>query len=186
MFFLALRPVFGSWPPLSRLRSHTQTHHTLQVSSGRVISPTQRPLPEYTQHSQKIQPCLRWDTNPQTQQASGQRDGQIYIKHSCYTRCYTGAIKTWPVLFYRATQVSQQTSLWRKYSLSPFGRCPCTVRVPYIRTNSREIDCAKMECRKKGTVRGKHGGLEVRVPSFQQRTREDSLLLETWNFSTWS
>ena len=38
---------------LSRLHNHTQTHHTWQVSSGRVINPTQGPLPDNTQHSQQ-------------------------------------------------------------------------------------------------------------------------------------
>ena len=37
---------------LSRFHDHTQTHHTRWESSGRVISPTQRPLPDNTQHSQ--------------------------------------------------------------------------------------------------------------------------------------
>ena len=36
------------------LRDHTHgTHHTLYDSPGRVISPTQKPLPENTQHSQE-------------------------------------------------------------------------------------------------------------------------------------
>jgi hypothetical protein len=39
---------------LSRLHNHTQTHHTWYDSSGRVISPTQRLLPDNTQHSQEI------------------------------------------------------------------------------------------------------------------------------------
>jgi len=34
-------------------RSHTTTRHSLQDSSGRVISPSQRPLPDNTQHSQQ-------------------------------------------------------------------------------------------------------------------------------------
>jgi len=34
-------------------RSHTTTHHSRQDSSGRVISPSQRPLPDNTQHSQQ-------------------------------------------------------------------------------------------------------------------------------------
>ena len=34
-------------------RSHTTTHHSRQDSSGRVISPTQRSLPDNTQHSQQ-------------------------------------------------------------------------------------------------------------------------------------
>jgi len=36
---------------LSMLHDHTQTHHTQQDSSGRVISPSQRPLPDNTHHS---------------------------------------------------------------------------------------------------------------------------------------
>ena len=34
-------------------RSHTTTHHSRYDSSGRVISSSQRPLPENTQHSQQ-------------------------------------------------------------------------------------------------------------------------------------
>jgi len=34
-------------------RSHSTTHHSLQRSSGRVISSSQRPLPPKTQHSQQ-------------------------------------------------------------------------------------------------------------------------------------
>ena len=51
---VALRPDPGSWPPLTGLRDHTHCiHHTQYDSSGRVISPTQRPLPDNTQHSQQ-------------------------------------------------------------------------------------------------------------------------------------
>ena len=35
-------------------RSHTTTHYIRQDSSGRVISPSQIPLPDNTQHSQQI------------------------------------------------------------------------------------------------------------------------------------
>ena len=34
-------------------RSHSMTHHSRQDSSGRVISSSQRPLPDNTQHSQQ-------------------------------------------------------------------------------------------------------------------------------------
>jgi len=37
----------------SRLHDHTQTHYTRCDSSGRVISPTQRHLPDNTQHLQE-------------------------------------------------------------------------------------------------------------------------------------
>ena len=50
---------------------HTQTHHTQQDPSGRLISPTQRPLPDNTQH--KRQTCPRRDSHPQSQQANGRR-----------------------------------------------------------------------------------------------------------------
>jgi hypothetical protein len=38
---------------LSRIHDHTQTHHTRLHSSGRVISPTQRPVPDTTLHSKE-------------------------------------------------------------------------------------------------------------------------------------
>jgi hypothetical protein len=46
-------PLWARASSLSRLHDHTQAHHTRQNSSGRVISPTQRPLPDDTQHSQE-------------------------------------------------------------------------------------------------------------------------------------
>ena len=38
---------------LEVFRSHTTMHHSWQDSSGRVISSSQRPLPDNTQHSQQ-------------------------------------------------------------------------------------------------------------------------------------
>jgi len=52
-------------------RSHTKTHHSRYDSSGRVISSSQRPLPDDTQYSQTTN--IRWDPNPQSQQATGHR-----------------------------------------------------------------------------------------------------------------
>ena len=46
-------PLSVARPPLTGLRDYTQTHHTRQDSSGRMISPTQKPLPDNTQHSQE-------------------------------------------------------------------------------------------------------------------------------------
>ena len=45
----------GPWPPHSRgfSRSHIMTRHSRQDSSGRVISSSQRPQPDNTQHSQQ-------------------------------------------------------------------------------------------------------------------------------------
>jgi hypothetical protein len=47
------QPQWARASSLSRLHDHTQTHHTRYDPSGRVISPTQRPLPDNTQHSQE-------------------------------------------------------------------------------------------------------------------------------------
>ena len=54
-FYLAQQPP----PPVGQgllihevSRSHSTTHHSWQESSGRVISSSQRPLPDSTQHSQ--------------------------------------------------------------------------------------------------------------------------------------
>ena len=55
-------------------RSHTTTHHSLQDSSGRVISSSQRSLPDNTKHSQQTNTHdPSGISNPQSQQASGRR-----------------------------------------------------------------------------------------------------------------
>jgi hypothetical protein len=53
--------------------SHTTMHHTRQDSSGRVISSSQRPLPENTQHSRQtsmlpvgFEPTIAAGERPQT------------------------------------------------------------------------------------------------------------------------
>jgi hypothetical protein len=49
-------------------RSHTTTHHSQKDSSGRVISSSQRLLPDNTQHSQQTNlHAPRWYSNPQSQ-----------------------------------------------------------------------------------------------------------------------
>ena len=48
---MAKQPQWARTYLLSRIHDHTQTHHNRQESSGRVISATQRPLPDNTQHS---------------------------------------------------------------------------------------------------------------------------------------
>jgi len=56
LFFspVALRPNAGQCLLILEIsRSHTTTHHSRQDSSGRVISSSQRPLPDNTQHSQQ-------------------------------------------------------------------------------------------------------------------------------------
>ena len=68
IFLVKQQPLVGRASSLSWLHDHIQTHHTRWDSSGRVISSAHRPLPDHTQHSH---PCSRWDSNPQSQQASG-------------------------------------------------------------------------------------------------------------------
>ena len=50
---------------LSRLHGHTQTHHTLQETSGRVISPTQKPLPQHSLPTE-FEPAIPASERPQT------------------------------------------------------------------------------------------------------------------------
>ena len=53
-FLLAPQPPVGQGLLIHEVsRSHTMTHHTRQDSSGRVISSTQRPLPNNKQHSRQ-------------------------------------------------------------------------------------------------------------------------------------
>ena len=50
---VALRPTRTMASSFKRFLDHTTTHHSLQDSSGRVISSSQRPLPDNTQYSQQ-------------------------------------------------------------------------------------------------------------------------------------
>ena len=52
-FAMAQQPQWAEVSSLSRIHDHTQTQHTRQDSSGRVISQTQKHLPDNTQHSQE-------------------------------------------------------------------------------------------------------------------------------------
>ena len=64
---MAQQPQCAKASSLSRLHCRTQTHHTRYDSSGRVIGPTQRPLPDNTQHSQHTDihaPGGIWTWNP--------------------------------------------------------------------------------------------------------------------------
>ena len=68
--FLARQPPMGQGLLIHEVsRSHT-THHSRQDSPGRVISPSHRSLPDNTHNKH---PCPRWDSNRQSQQASGRR-----------------------------------------------------------------------------------------------------------------
>ena len=54
VMFLEQQPPLGQSLLIHEVsRSHTTTHHNRYDSSWRVISPTQRPLPDNTQHSQQ-------------------------------------------------------------------------------------------------------------------------------------
>jgi len=67
---------------------HTQTRHTRWDSSGRVISPTQRPLPDNKQQSQQTNnhaPCGILTRNSSKRAATGIVGGSIYT-HLCVPR----------------------------------------------------------------------------------------------------
>ena len=95
---------FHGWTPLVDLEllvvriSRSQSRHTRQDSSGRVISPSQRPLPDNTTLTAQKHPCRRWDLNPQFHQTSGRRTtpqtaqplGPVSIFHYSFCRPSTG------------------------------------------------------------------------------------------------
>jgi hypothetical protein len=74
IFPVALRADAGTWSPLTGLRDHTHwAHNTSYDSCGRVISPTQWPLPDNTQHSRPastpqagFEPIVPASERPQT------------------------------------------------------------------------------------------------------------------------
>ena len=79
---------------LSKLHDHTQTHHTRYDSPGRVISATQRPLPDSTQKSQQTHPCPRRDSKLQSQQVSGCRPTPRPSGHWDRSFLYTVMLKS--------------------------------------------------------------------------------------------
>jgi hypothetical protein len=67
-FSLELRPDSGSWPSFMGLGDRSiWTHHSWWDTSGRLIGPSQRPLPDNTQRSQRQTSIPRRDSNPQSQ-----------------------------------------------------------------------------------------------------------------------
>ena len=68
----AVRPINGSLgiKRLMRSRDHTQAHHTRYYSSGRVIGPPQRPLPDNTQHETDIHAYSGIRTRNRSKQAA--------------------------------------------------------------------------------------------------------------------
>ena len=73
VFPVALRPNAGHGLLIIVSKSHTAIHHSRWDSSRQVISPSQRPLPDNTQHSQQtstspagFEPTTPVDKRPQT------------------------------------------------------------------------------------------------------------------------
>ena len=72
--FRRLMPYTYGAPILDVSRSHTTTQHSRWDSSGRVISSSQRPLPDNTRHSQQTNIHAPGGIlNPRSQQVSGRR-----------------------------------------------------------------------------------------------------------------
>jgi hypothetical protein len=71
---VALRLIPGHDLPLTGIHDHTHsdTLHSIGLL-WRLIGPTQRPLPDTTQHSQEKHSFPLQDSNPQSQQESGRR-----------------------------------------------------------------------------------------------------------------
>ena len=92
----------GSWPPHSwGSRSHTTTHHSQEESSGRVISSLQRPLPDYTQHSDRQTSMPPVGFEPTF--SAGERP-QTYA----LDRAATGTVKK----YYYSLQLHPPPTLW--------------------------------------------------------------------------
>ena len=61
-----LRAILGISLVLGGSRDHIYLHNTCYESSGRVIGPSQRPVPGKTQHSQDFEPAIPTTKRPQT------------------------------------------------------------------------------------------------------------------------
>ena len=87
-FLLVQQPPVGHGLLIHEVyRSHTTTHHSRQDSSGRVISPSQRPLPDNTQHSQQTD--IHAPGGIRTHVRSRRAAPDVRLRpHSHWDRCY--------------------------------------------------------------------------------------------------
>jgi hypothetical protein len=82
-------------------RLHSQTHHTPLASSGGVISPSQRPLPDNTQHSQEkismltsgFEPSIPACERPQTHASDRAATGIDMYATVSSSYCYAEHLK---------------------------------------------------------------------------------------------
>jgi hypothetical protein len=81
---------------LSGLHDHTQAHHTRWDSSGRVISPTQRPLPDNTQHSQETDIRARGGIRTRNPSKRGHRSRHYNSYVTLILLGYLGTIVRFP------------------------------------------------------------------------------------------
>ena len=71
-FFVALRPDFGSWPPLAGLRDHTHwAHNTVGLLWTRDQLDSETCNWQHATFTKEKHACHRRDSNPQSQQARG-------------------------------------------------------------------------------------------------------------------
>ena len=87
-FFVALRP-FASYELILKVpRSHTTMHHIGQDSSGLVISPTHRPLPDNTQQTSTqpagFKPTISAGGRPQTYALDRSATGTGFTNIHCH------------------------------------------------------------------------------------------------------
>jgi hypothetical protein len=139
---LARQPPSGPWPASSftRFLDHTQTHHTRWDSSGRVISPSQRPLPDNTQHSQQTDiHASRWaipaSDRPQTYALDGANTGLLGIKvcavgHNSRNK-NSGFLVCYPLSL--ASKNQSVVLFWMKQS-QHFGKQEYFCSARYVRT----------------------------------------------------
>jgi hypothetical protein len=93
----------------------TQTHNTQQDSSGRVISPPQRPLPDITTFTRESR------SNTQSQQASGHTTPRLGLHGHWDRHTVLNKLHFWPVVspFVLESFVFNKTRKWRlKYVIA--------------------------------------------------------------------
>jgi len=82
-FSVALRPIAGHGLLILEVsRSHTVTHHSRWGSSGRLISSSQRPLPDNTQHSQQTN--IHTPGGIRTHDLSRRAAGDLRLRPRCH------------------------------------------------------------------------------------------------------
>ena len=142
-FFVVLRPDAGhGLLVLEVSRSHTTTHHIQYDSSGRVISSSQRPLPDNTRHSQQTN--IHAPGGTQTHNLSRRVATDLRLRpHSQWDRLYTNITIH---ITQEATAIQTVTTYSTSFSLVNTSTWACRISITCLDASYSSSVALKSSC----------------------------------------